>query len=178
MDSNPRHAWAKGVHRPRGVTADAAAAELERIRAERGALTAQSVVDESRDPGALLHPAFEWDDAKAAEEYRRRQASSLIRAVVTVKTEDQPEYRTFVLVRAPEDEEADTSYLPAAEVVRDVDLLGDAIARLRSEVVSAQRSVNEVVSLASAVNAPDERRRKLRSVSDALGVAGAAAAEL
>ena len=39
--------------------------ELARIERKYGSLTPESVVDESRDVNAPLHPCFEWNDAVA-----------------------------------------------------------------------------------------------------------------
>ena len=71
------------------VSAQTAGEELARIEREKGALTPELVVDESREEKAPLHPAFEWNDRKAAERYRIVQAGSLIRNV-TVKIDEVP----------------------------------------------------------------------------------------
>ena len=82
------------------VGAQIAGEELARIEKEKGSLTPEMVVDESREEDAPLHPVFEWDDRKAAESYRIVQAGSLIRNV-TVKVEEAPRMepvRAFVNV--------------------------------------------------------------------------------
>ena len=68
------------------VPAQKAGEYLNKLEKENGKLTAQLVLDESRDENALLHPCFEWDDAKAAEGYRLQQAGFIIRNI-TVKLE-------------------------------------------------------------------------------------------
>ena len=81
------------------VSADVAGKEFERIDKERG-LTAQAVVDESRDKSAPLHDAFEWDDGIAGEEWRKQQARVMIGNLV-VRIEDKPEspkVRAYVMV--------------------------------------------------------------------------------
>lgn len=65
------------------VPAQVAGEELHRIYQERGELQAADIVDESRPDNAPLHPCFEWDDFKAAELYRQKQARSLIECIVT-----------------------------------------------------------------------------------------------
>ncbi len=81
-----------------GVSAQDAGEELERIKTERGFLSPEAVVDESRPPEAPLHGCFEWDDAIAAEKYRCQQASHIIRSI-TVDIE-RPSNDTPVSVRA------------------------------------------------------------------------------
>ena len=82
------------------VRAQIAGEELARIEKEKGFLTPEMVVDESREDDAPLHPVFEWNDRKAAERYRIVQAGSLIRNV-TVKIDEVPRMepvRAFVNV--------------------------------------------------------------------------------
>lgn len=56
--------------------------ELDRIERERGALTAEVVVEEAADPSSPLHPAFEWNDSAAAHRYRLEQARALMRSLI------------------------------------------------------------------------------------------------
>lgn len=87
---------------PMPVPAEDAANELTRIENSYGRVTPERVLDESRDASAVLHPCFEWDDAKAAEGYRLNQARQLIgNIVITIETPDPkpPQYvRQFVNV--------------------------------------------------------------------------------
>ena len=92
-----------------GVTADEAGDELARIYVEKGELTAPLVVDESRPEEAPLHPAFEWDDAVAAERHREHQARNIIRSVKVI---DKPSEPVYVHVSSAQ------SYKPVAEVVK------------------------------------------------------------
>lgn len=65
--------------------------ELDRLKGHNsGELTPEAVVDAARNPKNPLHSAFEWDDAKAAQEHRLQTAGLLIRSiVVTVTASDQ-----------------------------------------------------------------------------------------
>ena len=58
-------------------------AALEDIAAKNaGILRAQDVVKAARSPKSVLHSQFEWDNDKAADEWRMQQARGLIRATV------------------------------------------------------------------------------------------------
>ena len=70
-----------------GVDAQTAGEELARIKAAHRILSAAVVVDESRPDDAPLHPAFEWRDPVAAEQWREHQASQIIRRVRVVPVE-------------------------------------------------------------------------------------------
>jgi hypothetical protein len=49
-----------------------------------GDYTAKQVLDVARNEDSPIHQYFEWDDSKAAEQYRLRQARKLITCVVVV----------------------------------------------------------------------------------------------
>lgn len=67
-----------------GINAQTAGSELDRIRQRDGTIIPAVVVDEARPEEAPLHPAFEWRDSVAAENYRQHQASTLIKVVRVV----------------------------------------------------------------------------------------------
>lgn len=58
-------------------------AELEKIeRTNDGRLLASDVLEAARNPKNPLNLCFEWDDTKAAEQYRIKQAQALIGSLV------------------------------------------------------------------------------------------------
>lgn len=69
----------------KGIDANEAVKELERIESVYGKLTAEHILSESRDPQAVLHPIFNWDDEQAAEQYRLNQARTILNNI-QVKT--------------------------------------------------------------------------------------------
>lgn len=70
---------------------------LESLRKKHGKLTPAIVVADAKADTSPLHPAFEWDDKKAAAEYREVQAGYIIRSVEIVVSEEGQEDR---IVRA------------------------------------------------------------------------------
>ncbi len=72
-------------------------AELESIRKHnRCILRPRAVVDFARDPKTALHAKFQWDDGKAADEYRLWQAREIISVAVRVIGNDPKPIRTYV----------------------------------------------------------------------------------
>lgn len=71
------------------VDAQEAGEYIKEMHRQRGCVTAQTVLEASRDTEALLHPCFEWSDTAAAEAYRLEQARHLIGNLVTVKVEGE-----------------------------------------------------------------------------------------
>lgn len=88
------------------------------IRAEHGRLTPQIVLDVARAPEHPLHSRFEWDDAVAAEKWRREQAHDLIQSVkisYAAPNGTRSELRAFHAVRS----EQGHVYDPTEEIVQD-----------------------------------------------------------
>lgn len=52
--------------------------ELSVIEETRGKITPQLVIESAKNKKSVLHDYFEWDDSKAAQSWRVRQASSLL----------------------------------------------------------------------------------------------------
>ena len=74
--------------------------ELHEIaRKHHGLLRPVDVVDFARDSKTALHARFEWNDTKAAAEYRLWQAREIIRVVVTVLEGTKDKIQAFVSLR-------------------------------------------------------------------------------
>lgn len=84
------------VGRTWAISAQTAGERLTEIEQRDGAITPQAVVDDARPETSVLHKVFEWDDAKAAEQYRLSQASSFIRSIVVIP---EPEEKIKAPVR-------------------------------------------------------------------------------
>jgi hypothetical protein len=94
--------------------------ELQAIYDRRGQLTPALVVEEARPLQHPLHDRFEWDDAKAGEEWRRSQAHRMIQSVrITyahnAATGEPQVVRAWHAVSTP----AGHIYEPADRVARD-----------------------------------------------------------
>ena len=149
--------------KPKGVKADAAAAELERIYATHGALQPSVIVEESKPKDAPLHPAFEWRDNVAAEEYRLFQARNIVRCVHVIEEGEKKAAPVFVHVRVQHDEDEPTKregeYHPVSVVVQNVDLFERALSELEQRMCGAMASVE---ALRSAAEKSDDSYRLAR----------------
>ncbi len=143
---------------PAGISAQVAGDELERIRTRNnGRLDPKEVVEESRDPSAPLHPAFEWDDAKAAGAYRIGQAAHMIRHidVVVEKPEGQPQpIRAFVSVKRDEDR----SYTSVQHALSDADLRAQVVSQAWAELEAWRKRHAELVEFAKVFAVMDQAR--------------------
>lgn len=147
--------WKSGsVHQ---IDAQVAGEELERIRTfHNGRLEAEHVVAASRPVGAPLHAAFEWDDATAAEAWRKDQAASMIRhiAVVLEGNDDAPPIRAFVSVKR----DNDRSYTSIGHALSDVDLRAQVVNQAWLELEAWRKRHAELIELAKVFSAIDQAR--------------------
>jgi len=131
------------------VPAQAAGEELERIRVSRnGRLTQEDVVQEARNKDNPLHPAFEWNDKKAAHQYRLTQAGYVIRMITMVgdgETDQGKEpIRAFVNVRRDEDR----SYTSVVHAMSDAELRAQVLAQAWKELQDWRKRHSELVEFA------------------------------
>ena len=114
------------------IGAQIAAERLRAIQTVHGELTPHAVVQDAESESSPLHPCFEWDDDKAAHQFRLTQARKLIGSIVVAQIEDKPlgeEVRAFVHLTA------EAPRYEAVEVVmRDVDMRGEVLERARREI--------------------------------------------
>lgn len=75
----------------KGVDPSIAHEELQRLQSKYGSLTPEVIVNEAKSKKSPLHPIFEWDNDKAAANYRLQQARILLNNIqVTIITDGEP----------------------------------------------------------------------------------------
>jgi hypothetical protein len=112
---------------------DAARAELDLIRQRAGGfLRPADVVDHAKSKKSALHGFFEWDDGKAAAQYRLAQARAIIRVVVQVNEQSSEKVRAFVSLQ--QDRNSAGGYRAFAEVVEDEALMLSLVEQARKEL--------------------------------------------
>ncbi len=148
--------WKDGSHAK--VDAQEAGEELERIRTFRnGRLTSEDVVEASRNPDAPLHPAFEWNDAIAAEAHRKEQAGYLIRSIEIVATAEgghTTPLRAFVSVKRDEDR----SYTSVQHALSDDELRGQVVSAAFAELEAWRKRHAELIEFARIFAEIDQAR--------------------
>ena len=73
----PDYYWRmKGL--AKGVNPSDAVNELRRLQDLYGSLNPEIIVENSKNPESVLYPIFEWDNKKAAYNYRLQQARILL----------------------------------------------------------------------------------------------------
>lgn len=125
---------------------------LMELRKQCGALSAQIVLEDARPEGSVLHRFFEWDDAKAAEQFRLAQARHVVSCVVVQRTEDHGEVtpvRAFVKIR---DESID-SYEPIHSVMSDASLRAKVLRQCKSEIFTMREKLRAFEDFADVLGA-------------------------
>ena len=163
--STPAYAWKTSSRH--SISAQVAGEEISRLRDEVGDefFTPADVVDAARPPSSPLHPEFEWDDRKAATEFRNDQARHLIDHITVVETQSPSDQwtRAFVSVRTEDGPRfTSTAYAFSVPSLRE-DVLNQALSDLRT----FERRYNQFVELAHAIDvlkvAVTKAKRRIRT---------------
>ncbi len=90
METTKEYTWKlKGFGK--SIDPDDAVEELKRITDVHGKLTPDVIVEEAAKPESPLHECFQWDDNKAAQQWRLQQARILINNIeVTIISSGEP----------------------------------------------------------------------------------------
>lgn len=130
-----------------------------------GDLTPERLVDASRSEDAPLHGMFTWDDGRAAELWRRHEASRIIRCLVTVVTPDRQGYgeekvpvRSFVSISH---EDASRKYERIDFVLRDESSRNAMLLDAKRDMLMFQKKYGHLAELVNICKAIDEFVGKL-----------------
>jgi len=138
--------------------ADSIGARLEKIaKRNKGKLDPHDVVDDAKNKRSPLHPNFEWDDTKAAEQHRLFQARYLIGSIVEVNVHTQKETRSFVNVTTVTDDDGNLlrarSYAPIETAMTDPSLRQRVLGTVKRQLTTVLRQHADLEELASVYEA-------------------------
>lgn len=152
--------WRPGTH-PK-VEAQVAGEHLERLRESNGGLTARLVVDDAKAEDSPIHAVFEWDDTRAADEYRLVQARDVMRHIAVVITDgsagEAPTMsRGFVVVTENEQDRYESIQI----VMDDPALRQQVLTRALRELEAWQKKYAELEEFAGVRASIQKARKKL-----------------
>lgn len=140
------------------LDAQAIGSEIERLEEEhQHSLTPEEIVRAAESKRSPLHPAFEWNDEKAANHYRIDQARKLISLidVVFVKADQsEVQVRAFVSVEAP----GGRGYTQTVHALDDPDLRNQIVQRAWVELDAWKQRYAELSELGKLFSAIDKAR--------------------
>jgi hypothetical protein len=157
-----------------GVKPQVVGDELDRINNKHGALRPADIVDESRPDDAALHPAFEWNDEIAAEEWRIHTARNIIRSVQVI-TEENNHQTVYVNVKQSNGER---NYQPMSVVVNSPDLYAMAVYQFQQRINAAKESLAELENAANKSDADQMQLAAIKIAMQALATASDAVQSL
>jgi EAL domain-containing protein (putative c-di-GMP-specific phosphodiesterase class I) len=144
------------------IDAQTAGEALARIeKSHNGLLEPEMVVDAARDEASPLHPHFEWDDAAAAEEFRKDQARELVRALtvdISRSNLEQKTVRAFVNVETG----GERGYLSTFTAMSSEQLRKQVLERAFAELEAWRARHAELSELARIFAAIDETRPAIK----------------
>lgn len=136
------------------VKAQVAGEHIEQLRfSNGGALTPRDVVEDARGEASPIHVAFEWNDAKAADEYRIAQARQLIADVMIVfadEIEGAPKEPVRAFASVPTS--ATPIYTSTLDAIRSPEMRGAVLSQARRELDAWRRRYKHYQELAIAVD--------------------------
>ena len=133
-------------------TSNEIAAELDRIaEANGGILIPEDVVESARNPKSILHGEFDWDNNKAAEQWRLQQARQLIRlSVITIGDVKTRRFFSLKVHRQSEDHGYRSTLVILADEELKHQLVSDALADM-NRFQTKYAAIQELVTVFEAM---------------------------
>lgn len=123
---------------------------LQELEEEHGIVRPKDLLEKARPKNSPLHPYFDWDDKKAAENYRIWQAQHLIASVrVEISGQEADAYwNASVVVQDMKLQ----GYFSTQKVLNDDELYQQILANAVREISYWQRKYKEIEALKDVVN--------------------------
>lgn len=158
VESIEKAKWVNGRAFYKGVSAEKAKLGLQKVAARHsGQLTPKTVLEDARNKDSVLHRCFEWNDGKAAEEFRILQARDLIRSVY-VQVGDAPQYAAWVSVEKGNRR----VYMSLPAVLDDTQLREGLLAEAMDYITSFQQRFDTLEELRPIFQAMDRVVKKVK----------------
>ena len=125
---------------------------LEELSSENDhKLTPETLVEDAKPKESFLHPNFEWNDAKAAEIYRKETARAMMRSLVMVRYQDSPEDMEPVRAYVHVGKRTDRGYTSIIRAMSDEKLAEEVIAQAKKDLQAFRRKYQSYEYLHEAV---------------------------
>ena len=127
---------------------------VQQIISAQGEVSASQLVDASRPRTSPSHNAFEWNDAKAGEEYRLWQARGYLRRISVTTSETQQEAVRLINIPPADSkvEGREGRYKPITDVVQIEDEYERALRQLKSQLDKIQFAYEELLKAGEKKN--------------------------
>lgn len=132
-------------------------------KANAGTLTPEKVVEAARDRRNPLHRHFDWNDASAAETWRRAQARIIIRAIRVEDDEMAEHPRAFLSVSA----KAGVAYYSIQDVRSSAELSLIVLRQAERDLDAFQKRYRELTDVCDLVREAREKTATRRAAAEA-----------
>lgn len=144
--------------------------ELRKIEKRDGNITPPAVVEAAKSPTSPLHSHFQWNDDKAAHEYRLWQARQLI-AVVIIEQGPNDTQRTFTSViieqNTPKGEsQLIRAYVDTEKVLDNADLRAQVLRQAVNELERWARKYRHFDELEGVIKVANRFVKRYHTESD------------
>jgi hypothetical protein len=129
---------------------------LQKLNRKRKLLPV-AVVNAAKDANSPLHGYFEWNDGKAADQYRLSQARQLI-ASVTIISDGETSYPAFVSLSI---DRLTGGYRATSDVLADDDLRRELLSTAMGELNAMKDRYRRISELASVIQGAAQGVEKL-----------------
>lgn len=112
------------------------------------AITPEAIVEYARNENTELHKCFQWDDAKAAENWRKQQARLIVKSLVVVVQKSETEVQTYRLI---EHDDTEKEYRPIVFTVRNDDEYSRLLKQAKAELAQFRQRYKKIAELAEVI---------------------------
>ena len=116
--------------------------------------TVDDIVEKAKDPTTELHKCFEWDDTKAAENWRRFTARQICCSLKVV-VKDSDEKKEPTLYRVIQSDREEQTYKPVTLTVRNDDEYSKLLTQAKAELAAFKKRYKSIVELDKVIEEID-----------------------
>lgn len=134
------------------ANAQASGELFEQLSKTEEGLTARSLLEANKPKSAPLHSEYEWNNEKAADEWRLHQSRHFINSlsiVTTVKEKETPVRAFFITTEA-------NKYEPITAIVQEENKYNSLLSTALSELKAFERKYNTLTELTPVFEAISE----------------------
>lgn len=133
--------------------------------AESGMLKPEKVVEYASAEDTHLHRCFEWNDGKAAKQYRLDQARKQISAYVMVVQGPKGPVQIRAFQSLPSDRREGLGYRKTTDILQDQELVAELVGSAMKDLAIVKARYEAVAALAPVWAAAEEVHREVLSQS-------------
>ena len=111
-------------------------------------ITPEAIVDYARDESTELHKCFQWDDAQAAESWRKQQARMIVSSFTVVVQKSETESQTYRLI---EHDETTKDYKPVVFTVRNDGEYARLLKQAKAELAQFRQRYKKITELSEVI---------------------------